>query len=449
MKSCDEMTADVFRRIGEERTAMKKKRRFAITGVSAICVCLAVIICIGVLPGSESPAVLVQAADLMSGVVPRQMESAKPDERFAAAQMGFAVELFKEAAAESEGENVLVSPLSVQLALAMTTNGANGETLAEMEAVLGLPADELNRYLRGYTDGLPSGDKAKLSIANSVWFRDGGGFTVNRDFLQTNADWYGAAAYASPFDSRTVKDINNWVKKNTDGMIDSIINEIGKQTVMYLINAIAFDGEWAEPYTDSAVRDGTFTAISGEVRDAEMMYSVEGQYLDDGSASGFVKPYAGGQYAFAVLLPNEGVELYDYIGTLTAEGLRETLSGEDRQTVYARMPKFSYDFSAKLDGLLTELGMGKAFDPVAADLTGIGSIPEQTLYIGSVLHKTHITVDELGTKAGAVTAVQVDGTSAADPLEPKEVILDRPFVYMIVDTGAKLPIFMGAVTDIG
>ena len=376
----------------------------------------------------------------------------KPDATFESAYTDLAVALFQQSAAASQDENLLISPLSIQLALAMTANGADGQTRQEMETLLGggIPLEDLNAYLHTYVEKLPSEEKAKLSIANSIWFRDEANrLTVEEAFLQTNSDYYSAEVFQRPFDETTVKEINNWVDHNTDGMIDQIIDQIDELTMMYLINAMAFDAEWADPYYETAIREGSFTDISGKEQTVTVMHGSEEQYLSDGKATGFLKPYSGGKYSFAVLLPNEGEDLYDYISSLTAEELTKTLDGAVDVTVITQLPKFSYEYELTMNDVLKEMGMPTAFDPDKADLSKLGSSTDGNLYIGKVLHKTFIQVDGLGTKAGAVTMVEVPAYGAYQP-DPdiREVIVDRPFVYMIVENETNLPLFIGCVTEI-
>ena len=391
----------------------------------------------------------VQAADLMEGVQPNTVTGKAADDAFAQSQMRLAVELFQSSVLESKDENVLISPLSIQLALAMTANGADGNTKAEMEALLGgeISLEDLNEYLYSYVNNLPSAEKYKLQIANSIWFRDDEGrLQVEKDFLQKNADYYGAQAYKAAFDDQTLKDINNWVKNNTDGLIDSILDQIDEDAVMYLINALVFDAEWQHVYDKSDVYKGKFTNIGGTEKQVDMMHSEETVYLQDENAIGFMKPYSGSKYNFAVLLPNEGVDIYEYIAGLTGESLMETLSTPQLGMVMATLPKFSYEYELTMNDVLKELGMPSAFSGDTADFSKMAHSSRGNIYIGDVLHKTFISVDELGTKAGAVTKVQMNDESA--PMSEWVVTLNRPFVYMIIDNETKLPVFIGAVMDI-
>ena len=391
----------------------------------------------------------VQAADLMEGVNANTVTGKAADDAFTQAQMRLAVDLFQSSVLESKDENVLISPLSIQLALAMTANGADGDTKAEMEALLGgeITLEDLNEYLYSYVNNLPSAEKYKLQIANSIWFRDDEGrLQVEKNFLQKNADYYGAQAYKAAFDDQTLKDINNWVKEHTDGMIDSILDQIDEDAVMYLINALVFDAEWQHVYDKSDVYKGKFTNIGGTEKQVDMMHSEETVYLQDENAIGFMKPYSGSKYNFAVLLPNEGVDIYEYIAGLTGESLMETLSTPQLGMVMATLPKFSYEYELTMNDVLKELGMPSAFSGDTADFSKMAHSSRGNIYIGDVLHKTFISVDELGTKAGAVTKVEMNDESA--PMSEWVVNLNRPFVYMIIDNGTNLPVFIGTVMDV-
>lgn len=360
----------------------------------------------------------------------------------------FGVELFQ--AGMEEGENSLISPLSVLYALAMTANGADGETLAQMEQVLGLDVDTLNGWLHSYMENLPSGEKYELKLANSIWFRDIESLRVDDAFLQTNADYYGSDIYKAAFDESTKKSINDWVEKHTDGMIRQIVEEIPPEAVMYLVNALVFDAQWHTVYDKDQIQDGTFTTEDGQVRNVDMMYSSgEYLYLEDELATGFIKYYAGRKYAFAAILPNEGVSVSDYISTLTGEHLYNLLSEPQNVDVVTRIPKFTTEYTLDMTEILKSMGMTDAFSSGTANFTKMGSCGDGNLYIGQVLHKTYISVDELGTRAGAVTSGRMDTESA--PIEPqikKYVYLERPFIYLLIDCENNLPFFIGTMMDV-
>ena len=359
----------------------------------------------------------------------------------------FAVRLFQQCAEDSK--NTLISPLSVISALAMTANGAEGNTLSQMEEAFGIPVSKLNEYLYAYTRALPAGDKYKLSLANSIWFKDDESLTVELDFLQTNANCYGAGLYKVPFNNQTLSDINNWVDENTDGMIKDILDSIPEEAIMYLVNALAFDAEWENIYYDYQVQEGVFTKEDGSKQQVELMRSTEHQYLLDDDAVGFIKYYADRKYAFAALLPNEDISVTDYVKSLTGEKLTSMLSDPLNVKVDAAIPKFESEYKTQLNDILKAMGMTDAFDYTLSDFSGIGHVANHNLYISRVLHKTFIAVDEKGTKAGAATVVEMKSESAMpEPEEIKVVHLDRPFVYILIDCDANLPVFTGTVMDI-
>ena len=393
-----------------------------------------------------SSCVSAGAIDLMKGITPGDMIALAPDTEICNdAASDFAVKLFKGC---YDNGNTLISPLSVFTALSMTANGADGETLNQMQEVLGLSTDELNVYLYAYLKNLPQGEKYKLNIANSIWFTDDERFTVNENFLLTNATYYGADMYKAPFNRSTLGDINSWVKDKTDGMIPKILDEIPTDAIMYIINALAFEAEWSDIYERHQVSSGNFTKEDGTKQSAKLMYSTEGTYLEDENATGFVKYYRGHKYAFVAMLPDEDVSVSEYISTLDGKAIRAMLKEPQHLTVYVAIPKFETEYDIEMSTVLSSMGLTDAFDGENADFSRLGTSSEGNIFISRVLHKTYISVGEKGTKAGAVTVIETtDGASAVID-EPKYVYLDRPFVYMLIDCENNVPLFIGAMTDI-
>ena len=390
----------------------------------------------------------VSANDLMKDVPAKAVDVLPDMDAGAAAAADFGVRLFK--TSMEEGENTLISPLSVLYALAMTANGADGETLAQMEQVLGMDVDNLNSYMLAYLDLLPETKDYKMSLANSIWFKDDPNFAVEQSFLQTNADYYGAGAYKAAFDEGTRNDINNWVKEHTDGMIPEIIDEIPDEAIMYLVNALAFDAKWADEYEEHQIREGRFTMEDGTRQDVDMMHSEEYTYLEDEMATGFIKYYKDRKYAFVAMLPNEGVSVSQYVDSLTGEHLRELLNNPQDLTVFASIPKFEMEYDIEMSEVLQEMGMTDAFDWQVADFSRLGTynVDGMNICINRVLHKTFISVSEQGTRAGAATAVEMVAEGAMEIVEFKEVVLDRPFVYMLIDCETNLPFFIGTMMNV-
>ncbi len=364
----------------------------------------------------------------------------------------FSLELLKESRKEEnqaaeETDNMMVSPLSAMMALEMTRSGAAQETEAEMAGTLygELSAREGREQLLSYMQSLPSEEKAQFHFANSIWFRtEGTDFVPDEEFLKGCAADYEAELYGAPFDESTLKDINRWVEAKTDGMIKDILNEIPEDAILYLINAMAFDAEWRKTYETYQIRQAEFFPAEEQTQTVDMMYSDEGVYLSDGAVTGFLKPYVKG-YAFAALLPAEGTSVDEYLAKLTGEDFVKLMETAEETPVNAGLPKFSAKTKLSLNHVMEKMGMPLAFDENRADFSGMGE-SSGNIYISRVLQDTFIEVDELGTRAGAATVVEMTKESAAvEPIEPKNVILDRPFVYAIVDTEMQLPIFLGVV----
>lgn len=427
---------------------MKKNKSLTICLILlSVCLIICVVLLCLLSRGNKESAENFESKDLTYGITanPVDTKSVELNGSQAVKITDFAVNLFRECA--KSDDNVLISPVSVLYALAMTANGARNETLLQMENVLGGPTDDLNPYLNAYMKALPQSSYYKLNIANAVWFTEADRFTVNTDFLQTNADYYGAGIFQAPFDKSTLRDINNWVKEKTDNMIkDDILDDIPQEAVMYVVNALTFDAEWQKIYMDAQVRDDVFTTEDGKKQHAEFMYSAENVYLEDEKVTGFIKDYKNLKYSFVALLPKEGITVQDYIESMSGERLHALLSEPQYYSVDAAMPKFESDYDVEMRRILTDMGMADAFDVAKADFSGLGTSCAGNIYIDRVLHKTSITVDERGTKAGAATVVEL--VDCALPKERKEVCLNRPFIYMIIDREAKLPLFIGTEMEI-
>lgn len=379
-------------------------------------------------------------------------EGKATDEAFAKAELQFGVDLLKKCfdPTKSGEENLLISPLSISAALAMTANGADGKTREEMEKVLGngLSLDDLNEYMAYYLANLPDQDKEKLYVANSIWIKNDPAFEVKNDFLETDKKYYDSAIYKTPFDDSTVNDVNGWVDKNTKGMIPTLINPgaFKSEDLMMLINTIYFEAEWQKIYKYS--EEGEFTDLNGNVHKIQRMDSEETMYYDLGDADAFKKPYAGGNYSFVGILPKDK-DIIQYVNDLDgeklAEGLKEYVD-PDTIELNVMIPKFKYNYSKSFKDILSDMGMSEAFT-ANADFTKISDSMNDPLYIDDVFHKTRIEVTEKGTKAAAVTYIMMIGAAARPQKEKIFITLDRPFVYMIVDKN-NVPVFIGAATQL-
>lgn len=375
----------------------------------------------------------------LSGCASEQASSpAAPQTSFSEASASFAVKLLR--MCYDSTENLVLSPYSAMAALSLTANGAQGETLAQMEAVLGLPADALNEAFRS----APMGQEAVS--ANSVWIHETPLLSVKEPFLQAVTENYDAQTYRAAFDAQTVADINAWVAEHTDGRITQMLDSIPDNTMLFLLNALAFDAHWAKEYTAQDCKEGDFFTADGSVQTAQYLCGKEAYYLDDGMATGFLKDYAGSRYRFVALLPNEGVSMQDYLASLTGESLLRTVQNAEQAQVAVQLPKLRVQSEKELNEVLSAMGMPLAFDCENADLTGIAEIGGSRLYVSSVLQKTSLTVDEAGTQASASTQVTVQVRGAAR--STRSVTLNRPFVMAVYDNETQTFLFLGVIHEI-
>lgn len=424
-----------------------RKGSYKKIGVICIPIGAAVLASIILVTGIFSRGALkVHADNIMKDVEPKKIEAVALKEDFIRSTADFSIRLFKEV--YTKGENSLVSPTSVYLALGMTANGADGNTLKEFENLLGkynLDIKELNKYYYSQAKKLTAVESGKVNIANSIWYSDDKSLDIQKSFLQANANYYNSSAYKADFASKqTVKDINNWVKNNTEGLIDKIVEDINDEAIMYLINTVYFEDKWLVPYESSSVSENKFNLQDGSSRTVEFMYSGEGVYLKDDKAQGFVKFYENGRYSFVTILPNEGISLDSYLTSLSGESFIKLMNSKIVGNVSTGLPKFKAGYSRKLVEPLKNMGLKDCFNTGKANFSKMGTSSRGNLYIGDILHKTFIAVDQEGTKAGAATKVEMLCGSAAPELS---VILDRPFLYAIVDNETNLPLFVGTMVN--
>jgi serine protease inhibitor len=372
------------------------------------------------------------------------------DSRLVSANTKFGFKLFAEVAKQDAGKNVFISPASVGLALAMTYNGAVGETKQAMERALeiqGMNHLELNQAYAQLRAALESADpKVQLSIANSLWGKKG--LTFNPDFIQRNKQYYGAEVTALDFgDSGAPSTINAWVSDKTKGKIDKIIDTIDAQAILFLINAVYFKGPWATEFDKAKTKEDQFTTLAGKQKPHPMMHqSGKYRYFEGNGFQAVTLPYGGGQVSMYLFLPAKGSTLVEFQKNLSAANwdswMREFVFTDGEIAV----PRFRVEYEIQLNDTLKALGMGIAFDSQRADLSGIIKTSERA-FISEVKHKTFAEVNEEGTEAAAATSVGVALTSVMQPRKPFRMIVDHPFFCAIRDNKTGTLLFMGSITD--
>lgn len=352
--------------------------------------------------------------------------------------------------AAADGKNVLISSDSILFAMEMAAAGANGDTLDQMLQTMlpGVPNEQGFQFAVDRMDALRS---EHLQIANSAWINERDDVEVYDDYLSFVQKHFDAEIRSLKFDDNAVTAINKWVEAKTEGMIDQLIDNVSSDELMILINAICFDAEWEDPFKESHVNDGYFYETDGTEHWVKFLSGnqEDAKYLEGENATGFLKEYEGGKYAFLTILPDdEEADINEFMQDFTSDEYWELWESRTGAVALSyRFPEFKTEYSASMKKTLMDMGMEEAFGR-NADFSNMTSAP---VLIDDVIHKTYIEVTPKGTRAAAATAVEIRTHSAsiADPFEEiKFVICDRPFAYAIVDTETGLPVFLGTVETV-
>ncbi len=287
-----------------------------------------------------------------------------------------------------------------------------------------------------------------LKAVDGIWYNTNSDFEPDGDFLQRNADYFDAAAVAADFLKKsTVDGINGFIRENTNGLIEKMLETLGDDAVMVLVNTLYFKGMWQEPFEPINTYDATFTLSGGgEVKTPTMAQEYGAAlYFESDGAKGVILPYEGGRYAYAAILPYVGVS--EYVAALTGADFSELLQSASEQNVVLYLPKYEVKGSYELNDTLKNMGLRMAFDPEKADFSAMGTA-SMNLFISRVLQDTVFKLGEEGTEAAAATVVEIeDGCAAPDETQPIELRLDRPFVYALMDMETMTPLFLGVLEN--
>jgi serpin B len=378
---------------------------------------------------------------------PKKMNLTKKSLELIESDNNFGLEFFQKVSTVNTTENIMVSPLSVALALGMTYNGAEGTTKDAMKEALKLGSltdEEINASYKSIIDQLLKLDpKVILSIANSIWYKLN--FQVQNEFIDLNKEYYYAEVNELDFTLPDAKDIiNGWVNEKTKGLIPAIIDNIPAEAVMYLINAIYFKGVWMYEFDPDDTREQDFYPEDGMTQKVDMM-QMEGDLLftSNDLFDAISLPYGDGQFNMFIMLPKGENTTGDIVAELNNDNWNTWINSLGTQHVVVKLPKFKFEFFRLLNDDLTNMGMGIAFEPGIADFTGIN--PGGGLFISRVLHKTFIEVNEEGTEAAAVTAVEIGYTSIGPEPNVRYFTADHPFLFAIRENSSGTILFMGRV----
>lgn len=363
----------------------------------------------------------------------------------------FTFDLLRHTVEGDQGEkaNTFVSPLSVNMALGMALNGAEGETSSEMfEAmrIQGYNLDEVNEYYKFMREELLKVDAStKLKIANSVWYRTG--FTVEQSYLAAIRDVFTKDIREADFTPKTLADINHWVSDATEEMIPEALDQISDDAMMYLINAVYFKGIWRNKFKEEATKKEAFTTESGKQNQVDMMNINEAfDYASDENGHYLNLPYGNNAFSMVVVLPQEGKQLSDVLSGLTSNSWNN-LSFNQRN-VNLKLPRFKADFNYGLEKkILPAMGMKKAFTGLA-DFSGITKAT--SICISRVIHKTALEVNEEGTEAAAVTIIETGVTSVGPGADNRlDFFVNEPFLLFIKENSTGVILFAGKMGEVG
>jgi serpin B len=361
----------------------------------------------------------------------------KPDKPKEYKDTGFTLNLIK-TVNSSYNSNYLISPYSIEIALNMVKEGAAGNTLDEIETVVG------TRDI-----GKVSSD---VKIANAMFVKNEYKKDILDSFYNTIKSKYDAEIIYDEFKNPDV--INDWADKKTDGMIKKVVDEISENFMLGLANAVAIDVNWLNKFDCDLTNSGEFTKVDGTKYNVEMMnqeYTSTAKYFELSDAQGVILPYdssTGDNLEFVGILPKDDVSVF--VESLTEEKLKSIdenakVANQDTR-LYVSLPRFTYSFDlTNFSDVLQTMGIKDAFDPVNANFSKISKIGT---YISQAVHKSFIDLNENGTKAAAVTFFAFDIKSAIEP-EHKTVGIrfDKPFVYMIRDIKTKEVLFFGVTYE--
>ena len=360
----------------------------------------------------------------------------------------FDTDLFKASFSASENKNVVVSPFSVKMALSMAAQGANGKTLEEMNKVIGLDETSNEYFRRLIEDAAKDGD-ITLNIANSVWLRQG--LQFNPAYMDILDSYYMAQASTLDFAEPSSKDtINKWVSEKTNGKIEEIVDKIEPLDIAFLINAIYFNANWSTPFEEGYTSKKDFTLLDGSKVKADLMSKTAHLlYQENNEFQAVELPYGENErYVMRVYLPKEDVKFDKFVKGIDKESLQQWGGDFGSMKGVLELPKFKTEYSSSMKDILISMGIKEAFNSNSADFSKIVTIVDGGIvYISEVVHKTYIDVNEKGTEAAAATSVGMSATSAPQPEEMFEMIVDRPFVFTIDDKESGEILFIGAIIN--
>lgn len=354
-------------------------------------------------------------------------------------------------------KNIFFSPYSIFSALEMTYEGARGKTADEIRSVFHFDADNATRlgsFAGLYSQINPQNASYQLSTANALWAQKD--YPFYSGYLKTVETYYGGNATNLDFIANAEgsrQTINSWVSAKTNAKIPELFakDSLDKNTRLVLTNAIYFKGKWATPFEKTATQEKDFSTAAGTKVKAQMMNRQDSfDYVETADYQAIEIPYENNDLSMVVILPRDG-KTAAVESLLAANGVASIIQSMDSKLTDLFLPKFKFDTSYNMNQTLSQMGMSTAFDPDNADFTGMydkNSANSENLYIGLVVHKAYVDVNEEGTEAAAATGVAMfAATSIMEPEQPEIFNADHPFIFAIVHNETGSILFMGKVND--
>ena len=376
----------------------------------------------------------------------------KSEQALADAGNDFAFSLFRRvSSSHAQPSNIILSPISVNYMMSMLNNGATGKTAEEISRVLGFgdsKPEEINAYNQKMIVASADLDpQVTVHTANSIWVRDG--INILPAFRESNESYYKASVRNLDFSKPdALKQINGWTSKNTDGRIPEILDKVNPNACIYLLNAIAFRGEWSTPFEKSDTNKDIFTDAQGREQEVQMMNaSFQGIVCEHEKFRMLSRSYGNDAFSMSILLPDEGVTNAEVIALLNVQSWKQLQQNRNGYQIHLKIPRFAAAYAINLNDVLQSLGIVSAFSSDAADFSKLSTT---RIFLSRALQKARIEVDEEGTKAETVTLGEGWASSPGPrpEMQKMDFFVNRPFIYLISEYSTGAIYFIGEVNQI-
>lgn len=344
-------------------------------------------------------------------------------------------------------ENVLLSPVSVLSGLSLIANGTEGESLAQIEDVVGMSVKEMNEYIYSYNNRLSklSVENCEASLINSLWINKKKDVVVSDEFLYANEMYGNASIYSVPFGKNCASKMDQWISESTQDIVEDIQYDAPKDATMCFISSFVFSGVWETGFDKCG--NSEFGTVSDDTDFvATELFGREDFYIEDNNASGFVKFFKQNKYAFAVMLPHENVDIHTYIEGMTSEKIYNLIRTPKKVEVDIYIPEISFSYELNMNHILTEMGLTDIWRGQTADFSKLGYVENgENIQMEQYVYKAAINLDSNGIN----TDVEAEMMGMIAEYETRyRLEIERPFVVFLIDYENNVPLLVGVVMDV-